>query len=65
MSNPTQGVLTVLGGVIGAYFGPAGASLGLTLGSAVGPTAYPRPDFAEHPHPSSGRPRVVAMERTP
>lgn len=43
MSNAGQAVLTIAGGVIGAFIGgPAGASLGLSLGSlsASGESPY-------------------------
>jgi hypothetical protein len=39
MSNVGQAVLTVVGTVVGAYFGDAG--LGFTLGSMASPTISP------------------------
>ena len=42
MSNAGQAVLTVVGGVVGFYFGgPAGASLGMSLGNMAGQAAFP------------------------
>lgn len=42
MSNAGQAVLTVVGGVVGFYFGgPAGASLGMSLGGMAGSAIFP------------------------
>lgn len=56
MSNPTQGILTVAGAVIGSYFGPVGTQIGGLLGSAAGPLVRPGRIDEDHGPASSAVP---------